>query len=168
MKKVFIITLLLLVGIVSNINSQTLPSDVANGFAFPIGSKFTIKLVPTDTLNYDYSVTALDPFQEVVDAWNVDSLFSKEGEPNTIVGYFCFGTHGNTDEEKEKNMKVLLILKNYTTKILKYSSDIQVQEEGEFETTSNVGIFPGAIAKEIWPYMIYSIGLYDFKINSIF
>ena len=59
-------------------------------------------------------------------------------------------------------MKVLLIMKNYTTMALQYSCDIQRSENGEFENTSNVGIFPGAKGMEMWPYMIYMIELKDF------
>lgn len=143
--------------------AQELPPIPTNGFAFPLGSKFVIKLVPKDSVNFDYSVLSFEPFEEIVDTQKEDDLFEKKGEDNTIVFYFCLGTSGETEQEREKNMKVLLIMKNYTKEILNYTSEIQREEDGEYEETSNVGIYPNAIATEIWPYMIYSIGLREFR-----
>jgi len=150
---------------INQINAQTpeLPSIPANGFAFPIGTKFTVKLIPVDSVNYDYSVISIEHFDQIVDSWKTDSLFAKEGDVNTVQFYFCFGTHGDTKEEKDKNMKVLLLMKNYTKEVLKYTSEIQREEDGEYESTSNVGIYPGVKGQEIWPYMIYSIGLREFQ-----
>jgi len=144
-------------------NAQELPTIPANGFAFPIGSKFTIKLYAVDSVNYDYSVIAYEPFDKTVDTWEHDSLFETAGKDSTITFYFCLGTHGDSEAEKKKNMKVLLLMKNYSKMALKYSSDIQREENGEFKETSNVGTFPGAKGNEMWPYMIYMIGLKEFK-----
>jgi len=160
MKRLLIITFL---AITFFAQAQELPSEPANGFAFPIGSKFVIKLVPTDSVNFDYSVISFETFEEIVDVFENDELFEEEGEENIIVFYFCFGTRGETEQEKEKNMEVLLIMKNYTKEALKYSSDILREEDGEFESTSNVGTFPNAKGTEMWPYMIYAIGLSEFR-----
>ncbi|MHC1774167.1 MAG: hypothetical protein AB9834_02020 [Lentimicrobium sp.] len=143
--------------------AQELPTVPANGFAFPIGSKFTIKLHATDSLNYDYSIIAFEHFDMIVDTWENDSLFSEVGQDSTITFCFCLGTHGDNEKEKEDNMRVLLIFKNYSSIALKYSSEIQREEDGEFEATSNVGSFPGAKGTEMWPYMIYMIGLKEFQ-----
>jgi len=160
MRKLLTITFLAITYIAQ---AQELPSEPANGFAFPIGSKFVIKLIPTDSVNYDYSVLSFEPFEEIVDTYENAELFEEKGEENTIVFYFCFGTRGETDQEREKNMKVLLLMKNYSKEVLKYTSDIQREEDGEFEETSNVGTFPNAKGTEMWPYMIYSIGLREFR-----
>ena len=61
-------------------------------------------------------------------------------------------------------MKVLLIMKNRTEYSLNYNSDIQREENGKFEKTSNVGTPSGVKGTEMWPYMIYQIGLSDFMI----
>jgi len=143
--------------------AQELPSEPANGFTFPIGSKFVIELVSIDSVNYDYSVLSFEPFEETVELFEDEELFEEKGEDNTIVFYFCFGTYGETDQEREENMKVLLIMKNYSKVALKYTSDILRQEDGEFESTSNVGISPNARGTEMWPYMIYAIGLSEFR-----
>ena len=60
-------------------------------------------------------------------------------------------------------MQVLLIMKNRTEYSLNYNSDIQREENGEFEKTSNVGTHSGVKGTEMWPYMIYQIGMNDFK-----
>jgi hypothetical protein len=145
------------------IDAQELPTIPANGFAFPIGSKFTIKLYAVDSVNYDYSIISFEPFQEIIDTWENDSLFATTGQDSTITFYFCLGTHGDSEAEKKENMNTLLLLKNYSKMALKYSSDIQNEENGEFKQTSNVGSFPGAKGIEMWPYMVYMIGLKEFK-----
>ena len=160
MKRIFTITLLVIAWVAQ---AQELPSEPANGFAFPIGSKFVIKLIPTDSVNYDFSVLSFEPFEKTVDTWKHDELFEDKGEENTIVFYFCLGTHGKTKKEKKKNMKVLLIMKNYSKEALKYTSEIQRKKSGEFESTSNIGTYPGAKGMEMWPYMIYAIGLREFR-----
>jgi hypothetical protein len=157
--------ILLILFLITNIvgYSQEFPTEPANGFAFPIGTKFTAKLYPIDSASFDYSIIQLEPFQEIIDIWENDSLFT-EGEKNgTIEFYFCFGTSGESEKEKEENMKVLLLMKNRTDFALSYKSDIQTEENGEFKETSNVGTFSGAKGIEMWPYMIYQIGLHDFK-----
>lgn len=146
------------------VQAQSLPSSPENGFAFPIGTKFTIKLIPYDSTHFYYSVTAFEPFHEIMDTYQNDSLFQEEGEAGTIRFYFGISTHGDTDAEKEKNNKVVLIMKNYTEYHLRYDSEIQLEEDGPFEKTSNVGTFKGAKGTEIWPYFIYQIGLFNFRL----
>lgn len=147
--------------------SQELPTIAASGFSFSLGTKFTIKLYPVDSVNYEYSIIAFEAFQDIVDTKNKEALFEKKGEDNTIEFYFCYGTSGTTEQEREENMRILLIMKNYTDQVLDYISEIQREEDGEYEETSNVGTFPNAITTEIWPYMIYHIGLRDFRKYSV-
>lgn len=160
MKRIILIAFLI-IGI--GAHAQELPTKPQIGFAFPIGSKFTIKLHPTDSTVFDYSIIKFEPFDQIVDIWENDDLFEKEGEKGTIEFYFCLGTSGETEKEREENMKVLLLMKNRTEYSLNYNSDIQRQEDGEFEYTSNVGTHPNAKGLEMWPYMIYQIGLSGFK-----
>ena len=54
-------------------------------------------------------------------------------------------------------------MKNRTEHTFEFNSDIQVEEDGEFENTSNVGIYSGVKATEMWPYMIHQIALNEFK-----
>lgn len=146
--------------------AQDLPTEPANGFSFPLGSKFTIKLYPIDSVNFNYSIIEFTPFEEIIDTWDNDTLFIEKEKDGTIEFYFCLATHGDTEKEKEENMQVVLMMKNRSEYALKYSSEIQIEEDGEFQKTSNVGMFSGAIGTEMWPYMIYQIGLFDLKIWS--
>jgi len=162
MKKIILILTLM---ISFGAYSQDLPTEPANGFTFPLGAKFTIKMYPTDSTSFDYSIIKFEPFQEIIDTWENDSLFKENVENDgTIEFYFCLGTSGETEKEKEKNMKVLLLMKNRTEYSLEYDSYIQTEENGEFETTSNVGTYSGAKGTEMWPYMIQQIALSKFKI----
>ncbi len=43
--------------------AQELPTEPAPGFAFPIGSKFTIEMVQIDSVNFDFSIIQFEPFQ---------------------------------------------------------------------------------------------------------
>lgn len=160
MKRILLISLLALV---SFAQAQKLPSEPVNGFAFPLGSKVVIKLVPTDSVNFDYSVLAIERYTETVDIRKVDALFSPNGQDSTIVLYFCIGTHGETAQEKDRNKQVLLIMKSYAKEGLNYTSEIQREEGGAFLKTSNVGLSPNVIGIETWPYMIRIIGLRTFK-----
>lgn len=160
MKKIFVFFFMITSFLMQ---AQDLPTKPANGFAFPIRSKFTIRLYAVDSINYDYSVIAFEQFDKIIDTREKDSLFAIEGQDSTIAFYFCIGTHGKNKKEKEDNKEVLLLLKNYSKIVLNYSSDIQTKEDGEFESTSNIGCFPGALGSETWPYMIYMIGLKGFQ-----
>lgn len=160
MKRILLLSFLILSQLAQ---AQDLPTIPSNGFAFSLGSKFTIKLFPVDSINYNYSVISSEKFDKTVDTYNHDELFDNQGKDSTITFYFCVGTHGDNGKEKEKNMQVLLLMKNYSKMALKYSSDIQRKEDGKFESTSNVGTFPGAKGMEMWPYMIYMIGLREFQ-----
>ena len=159
MKKIFLIVLLLISCIVK---SQDLPTEPSNGYAFQIGSKFTIKLHPIDSLNFNYSIIKFEYHQDIIDTWDNDALFEKEGAKGTIDFFFGLATNGKTEKEKKEKMKVLLIMKNNTKYSLNYNSDIQRKENGEFEKTSNVGTHSGLKGTEMWPYMIYQIGLNNF------
>jgi len=161
MKNAFALLLML---VALNCFSQELPSPYEKGFAFPIGTKFTIKLDTKDTSAMTYSIIKFEEFTQTIDTWDNDKLFDKNGEEDTIEFYFCLGTHGENEKEKEKNMQVLLLFKNRTKFALSYLSEIQTDEDGEFKETSNMGTFPGAKGTEMWPYMIHAIGLKDFKI----
>lgn len=162
MKKIILILTL----IISSLTySQDLPTKPANGFSFPLGTKFTIKMHPTDSTNFDYSVIKFEQFEEIINIYESDSLFKNTDNKNgTIEFYFCLGTSGETDKEKEKNMKVLLLMKNRTENSFEYNSDIQTEENGEFKKTSNIGTYSGAKGTEIWPYMIHHIALSEFRI----
>ena len=143
--------------------AQNLPTGPENSFIFPIGSKFTIRLFPKDSTHFDYAVIRFEPYRQIVDTWENDTLFEEEGEDGTIDFYFCLATSGKTEEERKEKMQIVLLMKNRTEYALSYDSDIQIKKDGEFETTSNVGVFPKAKGMEMWPYMIYQIKLSNIR-----
>lgn len=147
-------------------SAQHLPTEPANGYSFPIGTKFTLALHPIDSTRFDVSVVAWESFQEVVNAFDSDKLFAEEGEAGTIEFYFCLGTMGEKKGEDDENTQVLLLFKNRSTYALSYTSDIQTEEGGPFVPTSNAGSFPGVVTMEMWPYVIYQIGLHDFVVRK--
>jgi len=158
-------TLLLLVFVLSftAFKAQILDSVPHDAFAFPLGRKVTIKLVPVDSVKFQYYVTDISSFAEVVDTYKDNNLFSKKPEADTIELLFCIGTHGDTQEEREKNYKTLLILRNNLSFPLEYNADMRVYQQEEFEPTSVVTLFPGTLMREMWPYMIEEIALYNFR-----
>jgi hypothetical protein len=162
--KLIVTFLILLLGL--NVFAQELPSPYNSGYEFPIGAKFTIKLNTEDPKNITYSIIKFEPFTEIINTFENQDLFEKNGEEGTIDFYFCIGTHGESEKEKDKNMQVLLTFKNRTKFSLKYISEIQLNEEGDFKETSNMGAYPGAIGNEMWPYMINMIRLRDFEISN--
>jgi len=164
MRKILTITFLMVTYFVQ---AQELPSKPANAFAFPMGSRFVIKLIPTDSVNFDYSVIAFEQFHKTVDIWKHDELFEENGEENTIVFYLCFGTSGETDEDKGKNMQSLLLMKSYTKEKLDYTSELKRQKDGAFEVTSNIGIIPRVMGMEMWPYPFFAIGLKEFRKSNV-
>lgn len=86
---------------------------IYNSFSFLILTLLFKNFIyyPVDSVNFDISVIEFEPFNEVVDLWNNNYLFKDKEEDNTIICYFCFAIHGNTEEEKEKNMKIYLLIK---------------------------------------------------------
>lgn len=109
--------------------SQNLPTPPNPGAAFPIGSKFTIKLYPVDSINFYYSIIEFEPFNDIVDTWKNDTLFTENGKDSTITFYFCLGTHGDTDAERKSNMQVLLLMKNYSKFSLNYTSKFKPKNQ---------------------------------------
>jgi hypothetical protein len=145
-----------------------MPAEPNNEAVFPVGSKFTIKLHPVDSVNFEYSIKEFEHIDTLIDLYDNDDLFDSLGVENTIAFYFCFATRGETEQERKANMNIVLFMKNYTSYPLNYTSEIQRKEKRKkFEATSNMGTFPGAKGMEMWPYMIYHIKLKDFKRMNI-
>lgn len=157
----FLFLILMIVGVTGH--SQELPAKPSAGHTFMLGSKFTLKLLPAGSSKFDVSIVNHEPFRETVNLLDNDHLFEEEGEKGTIDFYFCLGTFGDTDAEREKNTHVLLLMKNWSKWSVSYVSEIQTTEGGPFEPTSNMGAGSGIIGTEMWPYMIYQISLHSFQ-----
>ena len=98
MKRLLLLSFLALSGLTQ---AQELPTIPSNGFSFPLGTKFTIKLFPVDSINYNYSVIAFERFDKTIDTYKHDELFNTQGQDSTITFYFCLGTEGDNEKEKE-------------------------------------------------------------------
>ncbi len=151
------------IAITSLTQAQGLPAESVNGFSFSLGTKFTIKLTPTDSVNFNYSIISIEPFQKTVDISDNDHLFEKQGDDNTIVFYFCPGTYGKMPGNVSF-MPILLLMKNYSKYNLSYTSEVQRVENGEYEPTSNIGTSPNVKSIEMWPYIIHSLTLKEFRL----
>ncbi|MDR0789575.1 MAG: hypothetical protein LBO06_02130 [Bacteroidales bacterium] len=160
MKKVIIILCCLFSGI--NLYSQEMDTTSQEGFSFPLGCKVTIKLVPIDSVNFHYSVLKFEEFNEIIDTYNNDSLLSKNVEENIIEFIFCIGTHGDTEEEKEKHYKTLLLLKSGAKIHLDYEADALFYQQEEYQSTSVVTLWSQAKIVEMWKDAIEFIAIYNF------
>lgn len=155
-KRLFALLPALLVGF--SLLAQDLPSDYSRAFAFPLGSHFVLQIAPNAQDTLDIRVIEFEPFEEVVDMTDTDALFKKKYGDDIVSCYFTIGKVGKDDKNR-----VFLILYNYSPYYLSYDSLMQIEEEGEFKETSNVGIAPNAVALEMWPHMIFQIALSNFR-----
>ena len=116
----------------------------------PLGTHFIIKLdEELDDEETEFKVIIMEPFDKVIDRYDNDDLFAKEGEPGTIEGFFCRSTYGTTVEEIRDNVKIVLITKSWRKDMASFDTDIR-WEDGTWEKTSNDGIWPKAKGTEIW------------------
>ena len=116
----------------------------------PLGTHFIIKLEgELEDEDSEFKVVKMEPYDNVLVRYENDGLFPDEGEPNTIEGYFCRSTYGNTVEEIRDNVKIVLVFKSWIDGMLNYDTYIR-QENGTWEETSNSGIWHKVLMTEIW------------------
>jgi len=131
-------------------NDEASTTRVGTQLEIPLGTHFIIKL--EEELGEDkagFKVVKMEPYDNVLVRYENDGLFPDEGEPNTIEGYFCRSTYGNTVEEIRDNVKIVLVFKSWIDSMLNYDTDIR-QENGTWEKTSNSGIWHKVLMTEIW------------------
>jgi len=63
-KEKILLLLFLFLGLLSQ--AQEIPSIYANGYSFPLGSKFTIKLHAVDSVNFNFSVIAFEQYTQTL------------------------------------------------------------------------------------------------------
>lgn len=160
MKTLYIILSLLCFSF--TVKSQSFPTDPNEAFAFPLGCKATIQLVPIDSVSFQYSVLNFEPFTKIIDMSDKTELFPDSIQENTIDLIFGIGFFG-TDKGNEKDYKTLLLIKSAYGHELDYKADMQVYNKTEFEKTSVVNLYPKVLSIEMWPYRINNIALYGFK-----
>ncbi|WP_243348843.1 hypothetical protein [Parabacteroides sp. FAFU027] len=160
MKKILCLIFTLISGL--SVFAQEADTTAHEGFAFPIKSKVTIKLIPVDSVNFHYKVLKVEPFNETPDVSDKACLPASL-EENTLEFVFCVGTMGDRQKGNGKNLKTLLFIKHGLKFALEYNADIQCPNVPEFKNTSVMALFPNVPSTEIWPYPIEQIALYGFK-----
>lgn len=150
--------LLLFLATTCLVSAQDLPSPPSIGFAFPLGSKFTVKVIPTDSAIYDIQVIDYQSFEEEVSLYGDSTLYTDELADSTIVFYFTISQWENSGKKN-----IVLKMKSAFPEMLAYDTDIQTCEDCDFTSTSNEGIFPQTRGTEIWNEMIYAIGISNFR-----
>jgi len=113
-------------------------------YAFPIGTKFTLELIQTDSVNYKYHVLEMEPFDHSIDYAKTDSIFSDKPIPGTIECFFAKGI------DLEGQFKSVLLLRNNTTEYINYEALIAYDESGNFYETSVYPLLPGVRSSELW------------------
>lgn len=113
-------------------------------YAFPIGSKFILDLVPVDSINFKYHVLDIQYIDFAIDYAETDSLFSKAPIPGTIECFFAKGADQNGP------FKAVLILKNNSDIILDYKALIAYDGYEGFYQTSVHSLYPNAKSSELW------------------
>jgi len=113
-------------------------------YAFPIGSKFTLKLIPTNSKNFKYTVKNFQEIDYAIDYSETDSLLEKKPVPETIECFFARGT------DQEGPFKSVLIIRNNTKKVIYYEALISYTGQNEFVKTSLTPLFPGVRSSELW------------------
>ena len=127
-----------------------------NGIEFTINNKFTIKVAKIDDLNFKYSILKAEPFNKKLEIWNTENLFEKNGENETIEFYF-----GETE-----NKNVMLVIQSWSKYSIKFKSEIQTEENGEFLEIQNVETHKGSKTTESWATKTYKIRLSKFELKK--
>lgn len=136
-------------------NDEATTEEAGTELELPLGTHFIIKLEEDlDEKDTEFKVVKMEPFDTILPNYHDAGLFSTEGEPNTIEGFFCRANFGSS-------VKVVLIIKSWIEGMANYNTDIH-QENGTWEETSNSGILHKVEMTEIW-----STGYDMLKISNI-
>lgn len=143
--------------------NDTLPEP--DFYSFPLGCRFQLKLQLIDEKNLSYEVENFEPFQEIVDLHDNDSIFRPQIRGNTMEFIFCISSRGEAKEDGS-NLLTTLYIRNNTEYYIDYKAEILIQGGETYKETSVLGIFSGIKSTEMWPYPIDYISLDDFEIKQ--
>jgi len=129
--------------------------NMAIGIEFPINTKFIIKVTKVDELNFKCEILKTEPYNKKLEMWNTQNLFDENGETETIEFYFAETTNNS-------NMLVMQSRSKYS---IKFKSEIQTEENGEFNEIQNVGTHKGSKTTESWAKKTYKIRLSKFELK---
>jgi hypothetical protein len=129
---------------------------LTNEIEFTINTKFTIKVSKIDDLYFKYSILKVEPYNKKLEIWNTENLFEENGESETIEFYFA--------ETESKN--VMLIMQSRSKYSIKFKSEIQTEEYGEFKEIQNIGTHKGSKTSESWAKKTFKIRLSKFELKK--
>ncbi|MBN2518884.1 MAG: hypothetical protein JXB17_00125 [Bacteroidales bacterium] len=159
LKRAFIFFIFIISTLISI--SQNTKENLVDTYSFFLGSKFSLELYPKDSINFDYRIINYEPFEEIIELFEADSIFSDTIINGSIEFIFCIGKTGTG--EKDADYKTVLKIRNNTEYPLKYFADIKIWNTDSFTNTNVVDLLPNVKTTEFWPYKIDLIGLYGFK-----
>ena len=129
---------------------------LTNRIEFAINTKFTIKVLKIDDLNFKYTILKVEPYGKKIEMWNTENLFEQNGEKETIEFYFA----------ETENKNVMLVMQSRSKYSIKFKSEIQTEENGEFRELQNVGTHKGSKTTESWAKKTYKIRLSKFELKK--
>ncbi|MCU7617990.1 hypothetical protein NZ698_12340 [Chryseobacterium sp. PBS4-4] len=145
----------------NKLTAQSANDTIANGMAFKLGSKLTLKLVKNIQNSFDYKVIKYSEFTEQFKIFETEKLFEKNPEKETIEVIFGIGYY--KEGKDEKDFQTVMLSKNNYSFPLQFDAEIKVWNKEEFEATSVTPLNPGTRHTELWPYKIDYIALINFR-----
>ena len=121
-----------------------------------INTKFTMKVTKVDELNFKYEILKTEQYNKKLEIWNTENLFTENGKPDTIEFYFA----------ETSNNSNMLIMQSRSKYSIKFKSEIQTEENGEFNEIQNVGTHKGSKTTESWAKKTYKIRLSKFELKK--
>ncbi len=153
-----ILTLLLLVFSI-NSHAQDENISISDFYTFPFNTKFTIKVVPNNSGDFDYNIVLIEKNTKIIENWNHAEIFNKEGDEETLE--FCFCHEKNQLDGNE--LKTALWIKSNSKYSFSFKTEIQTEENGEFKDNFNLGAKAGVITSDRWAKKTYKLKIGNFK-----
>jgi hypothetical protein len=162
MKRVIIFLIL-----IANFNTyaQQEQTTATEKWTFPIKTKFTVKVIPTSTGDFKYSVIKVEPYTKIVDASNSAKVFKKKGEKETIEFCFCLEIPWDRDPKKD-DPYMMLLMNNRSKYSFKFKTEIQTEKDGVFKKISNIGTHAGSTTSDRWAKETYQIRISEFELKK--
>jgi hypothetical protein len=121
---------------------------------FPINTSFTLRFTKVDDRNFSFKIYRIEPYNKKLKMWNNGNIFKDSGEIETVEFFFT----------KTIDNSNILVMKSRSKYSIRFKSEIQTEENGEFIEIQNVGTHKGSITTEIWQKETYKIRLSNFEL----
>lgn len=150
MKIIYLITILSCI----NLYSQ----KTSNYLELKPMQKAIIKIEKSNS-NYSFSVLSIEPYNEIVDAWDNENIFKPKGEKETLEICFCKG------KDQDKELKILFV-QSRSKYSFTFDTEIQLEIDGEFKSVPNVGSHTKSKTIETWEWDIRKLRISNLKIKQ--